>query len=194
MKSDKTTLYVYDNGSWISLGSQEVRDISSTPQSAWVVTNEGEAIEMLQNMKIVSAESACPAGYREATIDDCQNTAAALWDGKVHNTSMPLGCVRSQSSNRIVYNTYTTGKNIVNIRIDGMCLDGPERKAGGKLHMIQCNPENNNQKFVHEKDTGLIRFADNPNFCVDAKDGGRRRETVQPATTTKSDVRRHVNF
>ena len=108
---DKTTLYIYNkNGDWVPLGNEGVLDVSGSAQDAWIITENGEAIQMLQNMKMVPVTDSCPAGYRESTAEDCENIAGGLWGGKVHNASMPLGCVRDKKRNSISYNTYV-GRN-----------------------------------------------------------------------------------
>ena len=69
--------------------------------------------------------------------------------------------------------TYRKDKDITTISMQpsNYCLDAPERRNGGKLHMIKCDPNNGNQHFV--RDGKLIRYAYDRNFCIDANNGRR---------------------
>merc|ERR1711937_136429 len=61
----------------------------------------------------------------------------------------------------------------------GICLDSPEGwKAGGKVHMWDCNPRNSNQHWIYSADTKQIRnkYADwnGRYYCLDASERSTR--------------------
>ena len=76
---------------------------------------------------------------------------------------------------------------VINIRIDDtLCLDSNEMRNGGKINVKKCDPSSTNQRFIHETGSGLLRFAGNTNYCVDASQRNRNGGKIHVWSCSRS--------
>ena len=59
-------------------------------------------------------------------------------------------------------------------------------RNGGKINVKKCDPSSTNQRFIHETSSGLLRFAGNTNYCVDASQRNRNGGKIHVWSCSRS--------